>query len=91
MKTEMLLNSNLALTLGYLNPPALNNSAQVAITASQHICSHLCLELLPRMSGMHRMQSDRGHFDLLLTHKLHVLMYVLLDTNLVKQLTLAVM
>lgn len=37
------------------------------------------------------MQSDHGHFDLLLTCKLHVLMYVLLDTNLVKQLTLAVM
>ena len=51
IKTEMLfklsnLNSNLALTLGYLNP-ALNNLAQVAITAitdSQHICSHLCLD-----------------------------------------------
>ena len=43
------------------------------------------------MSGMHRMQSDHGHFGLLLTRKLHVLMYVLLDTNLVKQLTLAVM
>ena len=37
------------------------------------------------------MQSDHGHFGLLLTRKLHVLMYVLLDTNLVKQLTLAVM
>ena len=43
------------------------------------------------MNRMHKMQSDHGQFDLLLTCKLHVLMYVLLDTNLVKQLTLAVM
>ena len=28
------------------------------------------------------MKSDHGHFALLLTRKLHVLMYVLLDTNL---------
>ena len=31
------LNSNLALTLGYLNP-ALNNSAQVVITHASHLC-----------------------------------------------------
>ena len=31
------LNSNLAPTLGYLNP-AMNNSAQVVITHASHVC-----------------------------------------------------
>ena len=37
------LNSNLALTLGYLSP-ALNNSAQVVITYALHVFIQLRLE-----------------------------------------------
>ena len=59
------LNSNLALTLGFLNP-ALNNSAQVSMRQAWHVCSQHSFGLPLRINGMHRKQSEHAPFTLYL-------------------------
>ena len=44
---------------------ARNPNLQVVIRHASHVCSQHSFELPLRLSGMHRMQFDHVHFDLL--------------------------